>query len=49
MLPTNKTRVQISLPKDLIDKAQAQAEKEIRTLSNLIEIALKKYLEESRK
>jgi len=45
MLSKDKTRIQISLSKDLIAKAEAQAEKEERTLSNLISIALKKYLE----
>ena len=44
MLSKDKTRVQISLPKELIAKAEKQADKEIRTLSNLIEIALKQYL-----
>jgi len=46
MLPNDKVRIQISLSKDLKNKAEQQAEKEERTLSNLISITLKKYLEE---
>jgi metal-responsive CopG/Arc/MetJ family transcriptional regulator len=46
MLPTSKKRVQITFSKDLLAKAEEQAEKEERSLSNLVTIALKKYLED---
>ena len=45
MIGKDKVRVQISLDKELFEKAEKQAEKEIRTISNLITIALKEYLE----
>jgi metal-responsive CopG/Arc/MetJ family transcriptional regulator len=49
VLPDNKVRKQISFSKELLAKAEIQAEKEIRSLSNLVEVALKKYLEEAAK
>ena len=49
MLPDNKVRKQISFSKELLIKAEKQAEKEERTLSNLISISLKKYLEKAAK
>ncbi len=38
-------RVMVSLPDDIYDKLQQQADTEKRSLSNLIRIALEKYLE----
>jgi metal-responsive CopG/Arc/MetJ family transcriptional regulator len=45
VISDNKVRKQISFDKELLAKVEAQADKEERSLSNLISIALKKYLE----
>lgn len=39
-------RIMVSLPDDISDKLQKQADIEKRSLSNLIRIAVEKYLEE---
>lgn len=49
MIPEHKQKVQITLTKELVKQAEQQADKEERTLSNLISIALKKYLAEAEK
>jgi metal-responsive CopG/Arc/MetJ family transcriptional regulator len=43
-----KAKIAVTVDEELLKLAKVQAEKEERTLSNLISIALKKYLEESR-
>jgi len=45
MIPVDKIRIQVTLAIDLKDKAELKATAEDRTLSNLITIALKQYLE----
>jgi len=45
MISADKVKKQISLDKNLAAAAELQADKEIRTLSNLITIALTEYLE----
>jgi len=45
MISADKVKKQISLDKNLAIAAEIQADKEVRTLSNLITIALKQYLE----
>jgi metal-responsive CopG/Arc/MetJ family transcriptional regulator len=46
VISDNKVRKQISFDKELLKQAENQADKEDRTLSNLITVALKKYLKE---
>lgn len=43
-LPVDKTRKQITFNKELLAKAEQQADKEERTLSGLIAVLLKDYL-----
>lgn len=45
-ISNDKTRTLLTLPKELKEKAQEQAKKENRSLNNLIETALIKYLEQ---
>jgi hypothetical protein len=46
-LSADKTRKQITFNKDLLSKAEKQADKEERTLSGLIAVLLKDYLSKS--
>jgi metal-responsive CopG/Arc/MetJ family transcriptional regulator len=46
VISDNKVRKQISFDNELLKQAENQADKEDRTLSNLITVALKKYLKE---
>jgi metal-responsive CopG/Arc/MetJ family transcriptional regulator len=48
-VPSTKNRVVVLLPDDILESMKLQAQKENRSMSNMILIALKKYLEESRK
>jgi len=45
MVGRNKIRKQIAFTKELLDAAELQASKEVRTVGNLITIALTEYLE----
>jgi len=40
-------RIMVSLPDSVYDKLQQQADSEKRSLSNLIRIAVEKYLDEA--
>lgn len=40
----NNTRVTFTITKDLKDRIEEQASKEMRSLSNLINVALEEYL-----
>lgn len=44
--PGNTKQVNISLKNDLYEKVQAEAEKEIRSVSNFIAVVLEKYFAE---
>jgi predicted HicB family RNase H-like nuclease len=48
-MSTSKTRVVSLFPHELHEQLKAQAEKEDRSVSNLVIIAVKKYLEEAAK
>lgn len=45
-LSSNKIRQQVILSKDVKAKIQAIAQKESRSMSNMIEVILKKFIEE---
>ena len=48
-MPSTKNRVVVLLPDDILKLMKLQAKKENRSMSNLILIALEKYLEEAAK
>lgn len=49
MISDDKTRITVTLTKELKDKLDIQAEKESRNTSNLINKIIKEYLEEIKK
>lgn len=48
-MPSTKNRVVVLLPDDILESLKLQADKEKRSMSNLMLIALEKYLEEAAK
>jgi len=49
IMPSTKNRVVVLLPDDILESLKLQADKEKRSMSNLMLIALEKYLEEAAK
>lgn len=44
----NNTRMTFTISKELKERSEKQAQKEMRSLSNLITVALEKYLSEQK-
>jgi hypothetical protein len=49
IVPSTKNRVVVLLPDDILESMKLQAQKENRSMSNMILIALKNYLEKAAK